>query len=407
MLPALAGNFTGIVFLLFKKITEVKFPDKLNRKLESRINENAFRVLPEGRNGVDFYSNDYLGLARSAELKALTMKVLKLSGMEQEGSTGSRLISGNHPLYGLAEEELCEFYQAEASLVFNSGYDANVGFFSAVPQRGDVVLYDEFAHASIRDGLSMGLASSYKFKHNDLDHLEVLLKKYTAGGHNCYVVTESVFSMDGDSPDLLKMVELCESYKALPVVDEAHAIGVKGRLGKGMTWEDAIRNRVFARIVTFGKAPGVHGAVILGQQKLKDYLVNFCRSLIYTTALPPHAIAAIIASHRLITREAPQSALWDLIHFFYNKLEQSEEQLVFQAGNSAIATVLLPGNDRVKEVASKLKSEGLEVKPILSPTVPRGKERLRICLHTYNSFEEIERLFDRLITFVNPSISGS
>lgn len=378
---------------------DLKFPNRLHKKLEQRRCDNALRELPVQVNGVDFSSNDYLGLSGSEELRRITNELLGGESF-QMGSTGSRLISGNHVMYGRAEDYLREYYQSDAALIFNSGYDANIGFFSSVPQRGDVVLYDEYIHASIRDGLSMGQSRNFKFRHNDLEHLGVLLEKYSDIDGVCYVVTESVFSMDGDTPDMKALTRLCEDFAAYLIVDEAHAVGVLGQDGKGGAFEEECRTGVFARIVTFGKAPGVHGAVILGQQELKDYLVNFCRSLIYTTALPPHSLAAIIAAHELMAAEGSRKALWERIRFFHDKLKRLGGGIEFSAGNSAIATVMIPGNSRVKQVAANLQKEGFKIKPILSPTVPPGKERLRICLHTYNSFEEIESLFNRLLIFV-------
>ncbi|WP_317130454.1 aminotransferase class I/II-fold pyridoxal phosphate-dependent enzyme [Robertkochia marina] len=379
----------------------MKFPKRLNKKLEQRLADNAFRRLPSAAEGIDFCSNDYLGLSRDPKLKEFIGEILE--GYDfGEGSTGSRLISGNHKLYKEAEDMLTTWYASESALIFNSGYDANIGFFSSVPQRGDIVFYDEYIHASIRDGLSMGNAGSFKFRHNDLEHLESLLKKYLVDDNECYVVTESVFSMDGDSPDLDRLINLCKAYDVNLVVDEAHAVGVVGEKGKGLTFSQGRRESVFARIVTFGKGPGVHGAAVLGSQKLKDYLVNFCRSLIYTTALPPHSVAGIMASHRLMIDDGRRDQLWDRIRCFQNKLNTTEVLMEFKGGDSAIATIVIPGNENVKEVAKLLNDEGFRVKPIVSPTVPKGKERLRICLHSYNSFEEIESLFDRLLIFVKP-----
>lgn len=371
-----------------------------------RIEENALRVLSDDKPRADFSSNDYLGLSRSESLWQLTHTILDDRGVTTSGSTGSRLISGNHRLYGETEEVLEEFYRAEAALVFNSGYDANTGFFASVPQRGDIVLFDEYIHASIRDGLRMGNARSFKFVHNDLQVLEARLKKFSETDGCVYVVTESVFSMDGDSPDLAAMAGLCEEYGALLVVDEAHAVGVLGEGGRGLASTPEIRERVFARIVTFGKAPGVHGAAILGSRYLKSYLVNFARSLIYTTALPPHALASILAAHQLLVNDEPRDQLQLRIEHFKARIGAVGNHLEFKTGASAISTVLVPGNDRVRRVAENLIKEGFGVKAILSPTVPKGQERLRICLHSWNSLDEIDRLIDRLIIFVGSDIEN-
>nr|WP_262899777.1 8-amino-7-oxononanoate synthase [Robertkochia marina] len=373
-------------------------------KLEERQQNNALRKLSADRGLVDFSSNDYLGLSASRSLADLTQQIMLEQGVVKNGSTGSRLISGNYPLYEQTELFLKECYKAEDALIFNSGYDANIGFFSSVPQRGDVVLYDEWIHASVRDGLRMSMSRNYRFRHNDLDHLEELLHKH-AGAGVCYVVTESVFSMDGDSPAMAELVKLCNSFKALLVVDEAHALGVLGPQGKGLTYEESIRSGVFARILTFGKAPGVHGAAVLGTSGLKQYLLNFARSFIYTTALPPHSLASILASHQLMQEELPRKELLDRIAFADVQAREKLKGMKCVSGNSSITSILLPGNDLVKEIAGKLVDAGYDVKPILSPTVPKGKERIRICLHSFNSFEEIEGLFDRLLIFVKPCLS--
>lgn len=378
----------------------MKFPQRLADKLERREQDNALRKLTTGRASVDFSSNDYLGLAHSDTLITLTDTLLKNSGTVHSGSTGSRLISGNHQWYTDLEALLSDYYAADDALIFNSGYDANIGFFSSVPQRGDVVLYDELIHASIRDGLQMGVSRHYRFNHNDLEGLEVLLNKFSGGEAVVYVVTESVFSMDGDSPDLGMMSRLCERYEACLVVDEAHAIGILGDGGRGLTYDPDIRDKVFARILTFGKAPGVHGAAILGSVRLKQYLVNFARSLIYTTALPPHALAAIMASHRLMADDTLRDQLEERRCFLKKKLESEGGALNYHLGDAAIATVVIPGNGKVRAVAASLREEGFDVKAILSPTVPEGQERLRICLHTYNSLEEIESLIGSLLIFV-------
>lgn len=366
-------------------------------------------------NLIDFSSNDYLGFAKNEMVFDKAHQLLIEHNIKQNGATGSRLLSGNHALYTEVEQQLCEFHNCPSALIFNSGYDANVGFFSCVPQRGDVILYDEFVHASIRDGISMSRAKAYKFKHNDLDDLRKRCQ--TEYGRSpldstIYVVTESVFSMDGDSPDLIKLSKICKTNNAYLIVDEAHAIGVFGKNGEGLTQALQLENKVFARIITFGKAMGCHGAAILGSKTLKQYLVNFSRSFIYTTALPPHSMATIhIAYHELNDNENIKK-LHENIAYFKTKIqslnmpifplgEMSEGQWGFIASNSAIQCCIISGNARVKSIAEQLQNNGFDVKPILSPTVSQGKERLRFCLHSYNSKKEISKVLELLATFVN------
>ena len=197
-------------------------PKKLQEKLDQRVKSNSLRQLPRESFPIDFSSNDYLGFATSESIFNKTHQLLLDRNIQQNGATGSRLLSGNHELYREVEAQLCKFHNSEAALLFNSGYDANIGFFSTVPQRGDVILYDEFIHASIRDGIGMGHAKSYKFKHNNLTDLQERIQKVKQVNktyQEIYVVTESVFSMDGDSPDLKALVALCKKEEVYLVID--------------------------------------------------------------------------------------------------------------------------------------------------------------------------------------------
>ena len=384
----------------------MKFPKNLSTKLETRKQNNALRQLPSSSNAIDFASNDYLGFAKSKAIFDQTHQFLIDNNYCQNGATGSRLLSGNHPLYELAESCIAEFHQAEAALIFNSGYDANVGFFSSVPQKGDFILYDELCHASIRDGIQLSNAKAYKYQHNDYEDLERLITKvqpttYNSQPTTIYIVTESVFSMDGDCPDLETMIAIAEKHQALLVVDEAHALGVFGENGCGLLQQLQVQNKIFARIMTFGKGLGCHGAAILGSDELKNYLVNFARSFIYTTGLSPHAIANIYcASQELSNDKAAQHALRDNINFFTQQKQLLGLKPLFVRSKSAIQSAIIPGNEKVKAIASQLQENGFDVKAILSPTVPEGQERLRICIHSYNSEAEISKVLELLATFV-------
>ncbi len=378
-----------------------RLPKKLKEKLAARSSSNALRALTQDLDGVDFSSNDYLGFARSKELYEQSHQFVIENGWEQNGATGSRLLSGNHALNTLVETQLCTVFKAEAALVFNSGYSANIGFFSSVPQRGDLIYYDEFIHASIRDGIALSHARSYKFKHNDLADLEDKFRRNTQNGV-VYCVTESVFSMDGDSPDITSLVQLCERFGVALVIDEAHALGVVGDQGHGLVSDLGLEQQIFARIHTFGKALGCHGAAILGSKELKNYLVNFSRSFIYTTALPPHALSTIHCSLNCMIEAMGaiqmEKLSKNIAHF---KSEIERLKLNFIPSNSAIQSCVLHGNDRVKAVAEILLKEGFNVKPILAPTVPKNQERLRFCLHSYNSTDEITNVLEKLATFVH------
>ena len=379
-----------------------KLPAKLEKRLQSRKNDNSFRILSSENSGVDFFSNDYLGLASSEDISKNADLILKKEVLKN-GATGSRLLSGNYPLLSKAEELISNFHQAESALIFNSGYDANLGFFSSVPQKNDIILYDELSHASIRDGIRMSMAKAYKFEHNDLNDLEAKLQKFSSDAQESqvYIVTESVFSMDGDTPDLIKICELAEDFQALVIIDEAHATGVFGEKGCGLVQELRLENKVFARIQTFGKAIGAHGAAILGSEELKDYLINFARSFIYTTALSPHAVATIISAYKFLQNEESKiSALLDNIDFFKAQLAENQISQKFINSRSAIQSCIISGNSKVKEISEELQRKGFMVKAILSPTVPAGEERLRFCLHSYNSKQEISEVLKLLSSFV-------
>jgi len=373
------------------------FPKALQQKLQQREQNLALRKLPLANHLIDFASNDYLGFAHSEAIFNKTHQLLLDKSIKINGATGSRLLSGNHDVYQEAEDFISHFHQVEAALIFNSGYDANVGFFSSVPQRNDVILYDELCHASIRDGIQLSNAKAYKFEHNGLEDLENLIQKFKSEDKEIYIVTESVFSMDGDCPEIQNLVELSEKHNCLLVIDEAHALGVFGEQGEGLIQSLGFQDKVFARIMTFGKGLGCHGAAILGSQELKQYLVNFARSFIYTTGLSPHSVATILVAyqHLQIENQAIQK-LRENIVFFNQEKNLLGLKPLFVRSKSAIQSAIIPGNEKVKIIAKQFQDYGFDVKAILSPTVPEGQERLRFCLHSYNTKEEISAVFARL-----------
>ncbi|OQP57029.1 8-amino-7-oxononanoate synthase [Niastella vici] len=371
--------------------------DFLLKKLNERQQQNAFRrlTLPGGK--IDFCSNDYLGIVHNGLIeKKLLLGVegsvgkTPLNRVYKHGSTGSRLLAGNYALVEETEKMLAAFHQAEAALIFNSGYDANLGLLSSVPQRGDTIIYDYLSHASLRDGIRLSFAQSFSFRHNDLADLE---KRLQAATGTIFVVTESVFSMDGDKAPLTAISALCEKYGAHLIVDEAHATGVVGPNGAGLVQELNLTAACFARVHTFGKAVGCHGAIVLGSERLRNYLVNFCRSFIYSTSLPEASVAAIRCAYELFpAMHAERAHLQQLISTF-QQVTGSWEKLV---SDTPIQIVIIPGNDQVKKVASDLQASGLDVRAILYPTVPAGGERLRIVLHAYNTMAQLQQLIDCL-----------
>ena len=379
----------------------MQFPKSLQQKLQQREDQNALRKLPIANDLIDFASNDYIGFAKNETIFHGTHQLLFDKNIKVNGATGSRLLSGNHELYNETEDYIAQFHYAESALIFNSGYDVNIGFFSAIPQRNDIILYDELCHASIRDGIQMSNAKSYKFAHNDFEDLERLLQRCQTEPVEVYIVTESVFSMDGDSPNMEELTKLSEKYNAYLVVDEAHALGVFGEQGEGLVQSLVLQDKVFARIVTFGKGLGCHGAAVLGSHKLKSYLVNFARSFVYTTGLSPHSVATILQSYKQLKKEkeAIEKLKSNIIFFNQEKIRLGLKP-IFVYSKSAIQCAIIPGNEKVKNIASKIQQKDFDVRPILSPTVPEGQERLRFCLHSYNSEKEISEVLQLLSTFV-------
>ena len=357
--------------------------EHLEKELQKRRKANAFRKLPSGLHGVDFCSNDYLGLARES---------LALKDGKSYGATGSRLISGNHEAYLALENFLSTFHHAETALVFTSGYTANLGLIASIAGRHDTILYDQLVHASIRDALQLANCRTLSFRHNDVAHLQEKLHK--ASG-NKWVIVESVYSMDGDETPLEQILSCCEAAQAALIVDEAHAIGVLGPGGRGAVVEQGLETRVWARVITFGKALGSHGAAVLGNAVLRDYLINFARPFIYTTGLPPDTLNRVRAAYQFLEGSDRIKDLHKLIGNFQAYLgDQVKRQLI--PSRSAIQSILVPGNNEVKILANRLRESGLDVLPILHPTVPKGKERLRICLHSFNTIKELGLLTQQL-----------
>lgn len=366
------------------------FPNNLLLKLQKRKQQEALRVLPNYENKIDFYSNDYLGFAQNETIYNQVNEYLISEKVKINGATGSRLISGNHKYFTITENYISKFHKVESALLFNSGYSANIGFFSCVPQKNDIILFDELCHASIRDGIQMSLANSYKFEHNNFEDLEHKIQKFQSNFNSIYIVTESVFSMDGDSPNFFELTQLTEKFNCYLVVDEAHAIGVFGKNGQGILYDLNLHNKCFAIIITYGKGLGCHGAAILGSTFLKDYLINFARSFIYTTALSPHAICTIYQAYLQLSITTAIQNLKENIVYFNQQKKMAGLSPIFIQSKSAIQSAILPGNQIVQNIANQLQIKGFNIKAILSPTVPKGQERLRVCLHAYNTKTEID-----------------
>ncbi|MFA6917052.1 MAG: pyridoxal phosphate-dependent aminotransferase family protein [Parachlamydiales bacterium] len=359
----------------------------LRKRLEARMLEGTLRSLKYTSGLVDFTSNDYLGLALDTDGRSPE----KLS----RGSTGSRLLTGHSEPIESLENKIAKYHHAEAALIFNTGYAANQGLMDSLLKEDVSVIYDLHCHASVQDGLRFTKGKSYPFFHNDTKHLKKRLEDVRKKRHPIFVVVESVYSMDGSLAPLKEMSALCDEYGAGLIVDEAHAIGVYGKKGEGRVVAEGIEDKVFARVLAYGKAFGVFGGAVLGSQLLKQYLINFARPFCYSTALPPYAIKAIDISYSKIHEaDTQRNKLFALISYFESLSRQYS--LVKDFHFSPIQSMVIPGNSRVKAAAMALATEGYDVRPILSPTVKKGQEILRLILHSFNTPSQVESLLHLL-----------
>ncbi len=367
----------------------------LSDQLATRKENGLLRSLFEVDSLVDFCSNDYLGLAKNeklTEIIAADFYVLSKKLKAKNGATGSRLISGHSELHARFEAICAEFHQSESALLFGSGYEANLGLISAVAQEGQVIFCDQLLHASLIDGLRLCKAERRIFKHNNIQELTDLIQEYPAETIK-WVVVESVYSMDGDQAPLVELVALRDQFHFELIVDEAHSGGIYGSMGQGKVHELGIAEHVFARVITFGKAWGNTGAVVLGSSILKNFLINFARPFIYSTAPSPSHVSGLLTTLKSI-KEAHQARkkLKENIEFFRSKVKSAHW------GNSqtTIQTFFVPGNKNVRKLSSKVQKEGFAVKPIVYPSVPEGTERIRITLNALQSQDEIMALINLL-----------
>ncbi|RZK48445.1 MAG: pyridoxal phosphate-dependent aminotransferase family protein [Pedobacter sp.] len=360
-------------------------------KLSQRQKEGNYRNLIQPENLIDFYSNDYLGFSRDTELQnTISLEIAQqagLSNLQIHGATGSRLISGNSAYAQDLEFKIAQFHEAEAALLFNSGYSANLGLLSAIGIKEVTFLYDELCHASLLDGMRLGYAKRYKYKHQDLCDLERLLKLQTG---TVFIITESVFSMDGDTSPLIEIVNLCKKYEAQIIVDEAHSLGIFGNHGKGLVDELNLTSEIFACIFTYGKALGSHGAAITGSNDLINYLINFSRPFIYTTALSIAQLASIKCGYeKLMSYDYPK-ILKPRNTIFAERL--THLAFTYTPSKSCIHSLIIGNKIIAKKIAQKLTQSGIHAKAILAPTVATNTERIRLCYHLFNTAQETEEL---------------
>ncbi|MFH0797394.1 MAG: 8-amino-7-oxononanoate synthase [Candidatus Omnitrophota bacterium] len=349
------------------------------------------RVYFKTKEFIDFSSNDYLGLANHPKLLASAKEALDRFGTS---ASASRLLSGDLEIHHRLEEEVARFKNKESALVFNSGYQANVGILSALYSKGDAIFSDRLNHASIIDGILLSGARLFRFKHNDPNHLEEILKKERGKFKKALIVTETIFSMDGDRPFLKDLVVLKDKYGCRIMVDEAHATGIFGKNGSGVVEEEELTDRIDLIMGTFSKALGSFGAYLAASRKVSEYLINTCRSFIYSTALPPAVAACNLTSISLL-REEPyrRKELLSRAGYFRETLRKKGFMV---KGESQIVPLIIGKNPETVRAAGTLQKRGYWVLPIRPPTVPRGQARLRFSLTFFHNQEILDGLMDEI-----------
>jgi 8-amino-7-oxononanoate synthase len=340
-------------------------------------------VTVDGRRALLLCSNNYLGLANHPAVREAASK----AAVEYGAGTGaSRLISGSMRLHRALEEQLAAFKGTEAALLFNSGYHANVGAIGALVSNEDAVFSDELNHASIIDGCRLSGARICIYRHNDAEHLDSLLAGTVA--RRRLIVTESVFSMDGDTAPLAAICEVAERYNAMVMVDEAHATGVVGPQGRGMVAAEGLQGRVALQMGTLGKALGTFGAFVAGSRAMIDLLLNTARSFIYTTALPPPVVAAAATALSIACADAERR---QRLHDNAGYLHKAFEQIGLRVGapGSHIMPLLIGDAARTMQISERLLAEGVLVQGIRPPTVPMGRARLRVTAMSTHTAEDL------------------
>jgi 8-amino-7-oxononanoate synthase len=363
----------------------------LFRRLTTVDSYQGPRVVINGKSMLLLCSNDYLGLAGHPALRRAACEAVERYGF---GSGASRFVSGTSTIHEELEQELARFKNAESALVFNSGYAANTGIIPAVAGTGDVILSDSLNHASIIDGCRLSKAEVLVYRHKDLDHVEKLLKSRFQAGRRL-IVTDGIFSMDGDIAPLPGLVALAEKYDAVIMVDDAHATGVLGKTGKGTADHFGLSGRVHIQIGTLGKALGSFGAYVAGSRDLIDLLVNRARSLLYSTALPPAVCAASLAALDIVEKQPDlMTKLWRN----RERLVKGLQSLGVSTGDSEtpIIPLIIGDSERAMRVADKLIEGGIYVAAIRPPTVQEGSARIRTTVMASHSDENIDTVLDRV-----------
>jgi glycine C-acetyltransferase len=367
------------------KIQELK-NDGVYRELPVNSGPCDNRIILNGKEVVNLSSNNYLGLSNHPRVKQAAIDAVNKYGA---GAGAVRTIVGNYDLIGQLEDLLAEFKHEEAVMCFQSGLNCNIGTIQAIVEKGDLIISDELNHASIIDGVRLSRADKAIFRHADMEHLEEILKEKRDQYRNVLIITDGVFSMDGDLAPLPRMVELAEEYNAMTYVDDAHGSGVLGKSGRGTVDHFGLHGRVDFIIGTLSKAIGVVGGYVASKEETKTWLSHRARPLLFSTALPPAATGATIESVKMLMEsEEFSNKLWDNAKYFKEKLGK----LGFDTGHSEtpITPVMIGNEGKTMEFSKALLEAGVYVSGIVFPTVPKGKGRLRVMISAGHTREDLD-----------------
>ena len=371
-----------------KKFLNERKQQGLLRSLTVVSSRDKGRICIDEKEYIDLSSNDYLGLSQHPEI----IKKAREAALLGSGTAASRLMTGSTFLHNKLEERIAEFKGKPSALIFNSGYQANVGIISALLGKGDVVFSDRLNHASIVDGIRLSSAKLFRFKHNNATHLKELLERERHNYSNAFIITETVFSMDGDISPLKDIVLLKEKYDCMVMVDEAHATGIFGPNGSGIAQKEGVTDKIDIIMGTFSKALGSFGAYAAMSKELKIYLINTCRSFIYSTALPPAVIAANIAAIDVVKNE-PYRGEALLANADHLRKRLTEEGFNVK-GNSQIIPVMIGSNEDAVSICELLKRKGYWTLAVRPPTVPKGEARLRLSVCFHHDKKVIDRFIE-------------
>jgi 8-amino-7-oxononanoate synthase len=384
-----------------------KFIEHLQRELEQRKKSHLYRILrPLDNSKIDFFSNDYLGLNFDGILKQFLKKILTSYDDITVGSTGSRLISGHRVLFEEIEYLFSKYIENESSLLFHSGYIANIATIFGILTPRDYAFVDRLCHASILDGIRISGSKKVYFEHNDLNHLEEQLKKIERKRNSYWwIFTESIFSMDGDLPPIQELIQLALKYECNIFIDEAHSIGIIGPKGKGLIASHKIQDQITITTFPMGKAPGLMGCFVSGHPIIKEYLINYARGFIYSTAQPILLLYLIKSIIEYLQSEDAENRRKKTIYLSeYARKTLIEKGFNIGMSQSHIIPIIVREEDKVITITDNLQKKGFNVIGIRPPSVPKNTSRLRLNIHTHNTKEEIDQLIEELTSLRNKII---